>query len=288
MSFQKILKISRPRFWIYELGPFIVGVVAYLHTQSNPSQSLSLMTVIAIGVFALYFLIPANILIYGINDVFDYETDKLNPKKVAYESLLMPSQHLSVMKWIALTNIPFIILLPFLKQDYATLFALFLFIFFASFYSAEPIRAKSKPILDSIFSASHYVTTGAFAYLLAGGQAGELSPLFIGAALSWAIAMHAYSAVPDIDADKASGIATIATLFKKQVTLLICGALYLFAGVAFMKVNLIVGLFFTVVYLTIVTLSLIAKDEERLFKLYTYFPKINTIAGAAIFFAVLF
>lgn len=283
MSFQKILKISRPRFWIYELGPFIVGIVAYLHN----GKDLSLATILTLGIFALYFLIPANILIYGINDVFDYETDKLNPKKVAYESLLMPSQHLSVMKWIAFTNVPFIILLPFFKQDYATLFAFFLFIFFASFYSAEPIRAKSKPVLDSIFSASHYVTTGIFAYLLAGGQPGGLSALFVGAALAWAIAMHAYSAVPDIDADKASSIATIATLFKKQPTLWICGVLYLFAGIAFMKVNLIVGLVFTAIYLTIVALSLIAKDENRLFKLYTYFPKINTVAGAAIFFTVL-
>lgn len=34
-----------------------------------------------IAIFALYFVIAANIWIYGINDIYDYETDKLNPKK---------------------------------------------------------------------------------------------------------------------------------------------------------------------------------------------------------------
>ena len=38
--------------------------------------------------FVVYFLIPANILIYGINDIFDYDTDKLNPKKGTYEAFI--------------------------------------------------------------------------------------------------------------------------------------------------------------------------------------------------------
>jgi 4-hydroxybenzoate polyprenyltransferase len=57
----------------------------------------------------LYFTIPANLLIYGINDIADYDTDKKNPKKQAYESLLTPDKQKSMRSLIVVTNIPFLI-----------------------------------------------------------------------------------------------------------------------------------------------------------------------------------
>jgi 4-hydroxybenzoate polyprenyltransferase len=50
----------------------------------NPELGISTLrdNIIQVLLFGLYFLIPANIRIYGINDIYDYETDKLNPKKV--------------------------------------------------------------------------------------------------------------------------------------------------------------------------------------------------------------
>jgi 4-hydroxybenzoate polyprenyltransferase len=58
---------------------------------------------------------------------------------------------------IALFNIPFLFALFFVNMQ--TVIAFLLFLFFAIQYSAYPIRAKIRPILDSIFSASHYVVT---------------------------------------------------------------------------------------------------------------------------------
>ena len=76
MKLKRILKISRPRFWIYELGPYIVGVVA----AAQSDHFVWLFP--AVIIFFIFFAYPANIYIYGINDIYDYETDKLNPKKV--------------------------------------------------------------------------------------------------------------------------------------------------------------------------------------------------------------
>lgn len=78
------------------------------------------------------------------------------------------------------------------------------------FYSALPIRAKSKPFLDSFFSASHYVFTGIFGYYLIYPDKNFPILAFIFGML-WSMAMHAYSAVFDIEFDRMAKINTIAT-----------------------------------------------------------------------------
>gem|GEM_PF-2635403 len=30
MKLMRVLRISRPRFWIYELGPYMIGIIAAL------------------------------------------------------------------------------------------------------------------------------------------------------------------------------------------------------------------------------------------------------------------
>jgi 4-hydroxybenzoate polyprenyltransferase len=279
MNLQRCIKISRPRFWIYELGPYLLGLAAALPLLKDPQYLLGA----GIIPFALYFLIPANILIYGINDIFDYETDRLNPKKVAYESLLMPSEHKYI--WIAIlaTTLPFFAFLSY--SNLPSVISFIAFIFFASFYSAPPIRAKVRPGFDMVFSAGHYVATGVFGFALAKGV--FPGPLPILAGMLWAMAMHAYSAVPDIQADKESGIATIATALGKKATILMCALFYI--------VSAIIAAFYLgwVVYVLLVPyvvlmLMSLKSSEDQLFKIYTYFPKLNTIAGMAIFWRIVF
>lgn len=96
-----LLKVSRPRFWLYLFGPYIVGIAA-----AGASRSDFIRTDVI--VFGLYFLFPANLLIYGINDIFDFETDKLNPKKVEYEALVSPENHSRLLIAILVLNLPFI------------------------------------------------------------------------------------------------------------------------------------------------------------------------------------
>jgi 4-hydroxybenzoate polyprenyltransferase len=74
-------------------------------TIQHPTDLLS-------GVFLarlVYFTLPANLLIYGVNDIADYDTDKNNPKKQSYESLLTPDKQKIMRLLIAATNIPFLI-----------------------------------------------------------------------------------------------------------------------------------------------------------------------------------
>ncbi len=278
MKLQRILSISRPRFWVYEFGTFVFGALAAFVSFDNFLD----FTIIF---FAFYFLIPANILIYGINDIFDYETDKLNPKKVQYEELLEPKDQKKVWRWILVTNIPFVIGAFFLSGP--AMISFFAFLFFASFYSATPIRAKARPFLDALFSASHYISTGVFGYYLLGGVA--FPTLGVVAGILWAVAMHAYSAVPDIKADEDAKLQTVATKLREKGTLVMCLILY---GLSAYLGSTVLGvgvLLYGCIYigLMVVSLQKVGPGGSGLFKIYTYFPYINLLAGAVMTISLL-
>jgi len=276
MTLQTIITITRYRFWLYELGPFAYGVFA-------GAASLVSLLDIRVFVFALFFLFSANLYIYGINDMFDYETDLQNPRKVEYEALVRPEEWNTLWIWIICSVVPFLLFLP--LRNTGAILSMFAFLFFAGFYSAKPIRAKARPFFDSVFSAGHYVATGAFGYYLVGGVGFPLLPLLAG--MSWAIAMHAYSAVPDISADSGAGLKTIATMFGKKYTILLCLALYALSAILTFQYFGVVSLVLGLVYVSLMLVSLRTKTDEALLKLYTYFPYLNGFAGMIIFFTIL-
>lgn len=273
MNVSEILRISRPRFWIYEAATFaVIGAVSAF-------QGLSFFIDWRYWIFALYFLIPANILIYGINDIYDYETDRLNPKKGegAYESLVSPHKRRFVWRWIMFTNIPFLIFIP---NNIPAIMAFIVFIFCASFYSAPPIRAKARPVIDSLFSAGHYVATGVFGYYLAGGVGFPSTAIFAG--MLWSVAMHAYSAVPDIQADAVAKLKTIAILVGKHNTVYLCWFLYVAAAFLVRDTIPVAAGVGAIVFSWVMYVSIRAKTEHQLFLIYARFPIINTLVGAVV------
>ena len=142
MSFKNLITISRPRFWLYLFGPFLIGVAAAPLAVSPPLLLL-----------AIYFTFPANLLIYGVNDLFDYETDKLNPKKRGYEEMVTPERQKNLRNYILAFNLPFLALLPFLPG--VAVYSLLLFWFFGIFI--RPSRFVLKPSQSSILFLIFYI-----------------------------------------------------------------------------------------------------------------------------------
>src|SRR5699024_1299652 len=134
-----------------------------------------------------YFLVPANVFLYGVNDVFDADIDETNPKKddreVRYTGDKATLAAVIVSGLLALGFVP--VLTP------AALAVLALFVFLAVEYSAPPLRFKTTPLLDSV-SNGLYVLPGVIAYT---AVAGELPPIaaVLGGWL-WTMGMHTFSA----------------------------------------------------------------------------------------------
>lgn len=272
--FRFLLTVSRPRFWLYVLGPYLIGLAA----GADRIGDLLRPDVI---LFGLYFAFPANLFIYGINDVFDFETDRRNPKKSEYELLVRPESHRRLLLWIALLNVPFMIAAYFLAPQ--ALPSLAGFIFFSVFYSAPPIRAKAIPIVDSIFNVL-YIFPGAFAYQMITGSFPPLSIIVAGG--SWTMAMHAFSAIPDINSDISAGVRTIATLLGDYGTLMFCLIAYIGAALLAWPLVGFVSLLLGLVYAAMIAIAFASKEVDSIFRVYRVFPYMNAAAGFLLFWTI--
>ncbi len=269
-----LIHVSRPRFWVYVFGPYLVGLAAGV---TDRHDFLTAETIL----FGLYFLLPANLLIYGVNDIFDYETDRLNPKKKGYETLVRPESHLRLWIWIVALNIPFLVAAIYLAPQ--ALPSLAGFIFFSVFYSAPPVRAKAIPIIDSMFNAL-YVFPAAFAYQMI---TGTFPPLILfAAACLWTMAMHAYSAIPDIRSDMKAGVRTIATLLGPGWTHVFCALCYTAACILSVTEITWIAAIGVLVYVPLMRFSDMADYPKGVMEIYQFFPALNAAFGFALFWFV--
>ncbi|MEI7688708.1 MAG: prenyltransferase [Candidatus Nomurabacteria bacterium] len=269
------LKISRPRFWVYVAGPFwLCGAIFYpLGVNITPML-----------IFLLYFTFPANILIYGINDLYDRATDTLNTKKTSYEQVLDKKYDKKLIWIIILTNIPFLIY-GFFVLPTASFICLLLFVVLSWQYSATPLRAKAVPFLDSFVSGLLYIVPAGVSWALITNSYPPFLPMLAG--FLWSYSMHLYSAVPDINADKMAGIQTGATLLGKNTTLILCGVLY---AVSSLIAYFYIGFFAIIAglgYLYLIFISIKKSKPEEVLVIYKIFPFLNTLVGG-ILFAILF
>ena len=267
-----IVRISRPRFWLYLFGTYLLGLAAGAASTADFLRADSIL-------FGLYFLLPANLLVYGINDIFDFETDRLNPKKAEYEMLVRPESHKLLAIWVIVLNLPFLVAAFFIA--YPAFVPLAAFLILSIFYSAPPVRAKAIPIVDSLFNIL-YVFPAAFAYQMLTGNFPPAIVMISGGA--WTAAMHAYSAIPDIDADRSAGLSTIATLLGKTGTLVFCFVMYIAAAACAFPYLGSVAVMVGLIYIGMILVTYFREDS--LFKIYSRFPILNAGVGLALFWFV--
>ena len=214
-----VLSASRPISWVNTAFPF---GLAYLLAGGG------LDWLFWVGV--LFFLIPYNIAMYGINDVFDYESDIRNPRKGGVEGAVLPkSMHAPLLWASALTTIPFLIAL-YAAGTWTS--ALWLTVAMAAViaYSAPPMRFKERPVLDSVTSSAHFVTPAIVGATITGGEAGAHFWFAAGAFFLWGMASHALGAVQDVKADREGGLSSIATAFGARLTTRLAAGAYLLAA----------------------------------------------------------
>ncbi|MCR2809794.1 MULTISPECIES: prenyltransferase [unclassified Microbacterium] len=211
---------SRPVSWINTAYPF---AAAYLMTTREIDVTLVVGT--------LFFLVPYNLAMYGINDVFDYESDLRNPRKGGTHGAVLDRRMHAVTLWAAvLACLPFVIFLVLVGDPWSWL-VLGVSLFFVVFYSAPPLRLKEVPFADSVTSSIHFFSPAVYALVLAGATSSwQLTAVIVAFAL-WGVASHAFGAVQDVVADREAGISSIATARGARWTVWFSLACYLAAGV---------------------------------------------------------
>ncbi len=211
----ELFRASRPFSWINTALPCLACGIAV----GRPTAALIAGTV--------YFLAPYNLLLYGANDAFDYESDRRNPRKNgAVEGGLVPPDRRALL-WsaIGITNIPFLVLLAWLGGPVAGI-ALAATGTVALVYSVPPFRTKEVPGLDALTSSLHFVLPCATGALLAGAAIGAMPWRYLIAFLFWGAASQALGAIQDVEFDRQAGIGSIAVSLDAHPTALASVILY--------------------------------------------------------------
>ncbi len=265
----RLLRRSRPRFWLYLGGPALVGAVWGARAPAGVLDPVVLALV-------AYFLLPANVFLYGVNDVFDADLDRRNPKKgaagreVRFEAD-RDDAHLVAVAVSGLLALPFLVVLPPLASA-----GLVGFLLLAVEYSAPPLRFKTTPLLDSL-SNGLYVLPAVVTYTAVAGVAPPVLAVLGG--WLWTMAMHTYSAIPDIEADAAAGVRTTATVLGPTGALAYCVGCWAAAAVAMAALAPSLGLLFAVYPAFGVAIGALDLAYDRA---YWWFPWLNAATGATL------
>jgi 4-hydroxybenzoate polyprenyltransferase len=186
----------------------------------------------------LWLTLPFNLLIYGVNDVFDQETDAKNPRKGTLEGARIRHEEVPrIWRGVLLANLPFLIYFVLSLPSGAVLWMLLYALLFAG-YSIPPARFKARPYLDSLSNA-------AYAFPLVFVPLALWAPVVWPAALglmAWSAAKHTFDAVQDVDEDGKVGIETTAVRLGPGGVVLWSGTFWALATFCFALVNVPVAL----------------------------------------------
>ena len=210
---------SRPLSWVNTAFPF---AAAYVLTAGVDATLI---------VGTLFFLIPYNLAMYGINDVFDYESDLRNPRKGGVEGAVLDTRmHRPTIIASIVTTVPFVVYLVIVGGP-ASWVVLAISLFAVAAYSAKGLRFKERPFLDSITSSTHFVSPAVYALVLAGAVFTPQLVALLGAFFLWGAASHAFGAVQDVIADREGGISSVAAVIGARATVRLSVIAYLLGGV---------------------------------------------------------
>jgi 4-hydroxybenzoate polyprenyltransferase len=211
---------SRPLSWVNTAFPF---AAAYFLTTRQVDAVLIVGTI--------FFLIPYNLAMYGINDVFDYESDLRNPRKGGVEGALLDTRmHRPTIIAAIVTTVPFLVFLVVVGNPLSWV-VLAVSMFAVVAYSAKGLRFKERPVLDSVTSSTHFVSPALYGLVLAGATFTSQLWAILAAFFLWGMASHAFGAVQDVIADREADISSIATVIGARTTARFAVIAYLLAGV---------------------------------------------------------
>jgi len=150
-----LVKVSRPVGWVLLPTIFITG----FYTPEVPT-SLFFHPEFAFLPFiqALLLSFPASLIGYGINDIYDRESDIRNPRKRrgSIDGETLDPDYFHSIKIASLAMATLLLVSSISTLEPANLVLMMTVLFLSYAYSAPPIRLKARPPLDSLSNGILY------------------------------------------------------------------------------------------------------------------------------------
>jgi 4-hydroxybenzoate polyprenyltransferase len=212
-QFLFLVQVSRPIVWPVLPLVYALGLHA-AHAKWTP---------VAI-VQALTLTFPLNLLGCGLNDVYDYESDRLSPRRRAVWGAVVSADERPFVLNACLSMIPLIFLVACGTRDEENLMATISLLTVGYIYSVPPFRLKERPPLDSLANGLGYFLFPLMMGYSFGANPREMPLRYYLLALCVA-GIHALASAADFDADQAAGHRTLAVKFgRRAAAIFACGA----------------------------------------------------------------
>jgi 4-hydroxybenzoate polyprenyltransferase len=277
MVLKRLITISRPVLWVNTIGTTVVAM--WLTGQLWTPEIIWLL---------LWVTFPFNLLIYGINDIFDQETDNINIRKGGFGGAKIFPKEVPWIFWTVLaTNAPFLVFFGLSYSLEANLW-IWAYTLCFYFYSSPPLRFKGRPFLDSLSNAD-YAFPLAFVPLALGVQ-----PLWMAVIglMAWSLAKHTYDAIQDIEEDSFAGIKTTAVFLGARGSLVWVSFWWIVSTVFFVFINIPVAVA-NAAYATwlvwLIRQDATPENAKRVYKYSVAYPYVvGAVAGIQLVVAIVF
>jgi 4-hydroxybenzoate polyprenyltransferase len=201
-NFSFLLQVSRPGLWATTTLFYLMPLGSHIPLRS-PHFWLGL----------IYILFPLGLLLYGVNDIVDTETDRLNPRKGTYLfGSRGAAEQLSSLRWkIAAVQAPFLATFYFFVGP--NIFSWFAALLIAvMLYNVPPFAWKGRPAFDVLIQSSYLLIFVLSSWL---NQVPQLPwQTFVFGAM-FAMHSHIFGEVLDLEPDRATRRTTTATLIGR-------------------------------------------------------------------------
>lgn len=211
---KQLLKVSRPGFWPTQLWFFVL-----------PFGQRDMLGSPAFWLGCVYVTAPLGLLVYGWNDLFDAETDRLNDRKDSwlFGARVDDAGLARLPAWMIASQVPFVALFCWLGGArmllwFAALCAV------NALYNQPQLGFKNRPLVDVLTQAGYLLVFVLASWLC---HVPQLSaPALVFSAL-FAMQGHLFGQLMDVEQDLAAGRRTTASVVGVVPGKLIVGALLL-------------------------------------------------------------
>jgi len=211
---RRALTISRPIFWLAPLAAYAAGL-AIAGVQRGWFEVWEM----ALATFPLSFCV------YAVNDYYDMEHDRVDPRKGGIWGARMTIEDVPWAKALVALFIVLAIATGIISGNPVHLALIGLGVLLPYFYSAPPVRLKSRPILDSLSNTGYAFIPFAAAASLGGSLIFLRPEILLG--LLMVAAFHAISTVMDHERDRKAGDTTFSTALGPRAASAFATAIFL-------------------------------------------------------------
>lgn len=209
-----LVQVSRPIVWPVLPLVYAFGVHG-AHAEWTP---------IAIAQ-ALLLTFPTCLIGCGLNDIYDYESDRLSPRRRAVWGAVVSAGEQALVFESCVAMMPLVFFCACLTRNKENVMATVSLLVMAWIYSVPPYRLKERPPLDSLANGLGYFLFPLMMGYSLGADPRTMPLRYYLLALCVA-GIHALATAADYDADKAAGHSTLAVAFGRRTAAVLACATF--------------------------------------------------------------